>query len=147
MMPLRMPERTSFLRMTLSAFPRKHGSLQYLCDWGSERIPFASKQRRADLYCPSFFNAYTGGQLRASPGSDRRSFEDAVLHFWKGNGFDRLTAERAKTRLKASQKVKSPTQAQRALIEREATSATRAGWLLDLDRAESPFVGVDLSYY
>jgi len=61
--------------------------------------------------------------------------------------YDRLIAERAKARLKASPELPAPTQAQRVLIQKETTAAQRADWLLDLNGADSPFAGVDLAFY
>ena len=61
--------------------------------------------------------------------------------------YDRLNAERAKQRLDGAGKVVKPTQAQRTLIDREAVTAKRADWLLNLDGPESPFGDLNLEYY
>ena len=61
--------------------------------------------------------------------------------------YDRLIAERAKARLKASPELPAPTQAQKALIRKESAASKRADWLLDLNGPESPFSGVDLGFY
>ncbi|NBB78155.1 MAG: hypothetical protein GVY36_01710 [Verrucomicrobia bacterium] len=61
--------------------------------------------------------------------------------------YDRLIAERARTRLKGAVQVANPTQAQQALIGRERIASERADWLLDLNGSESPFGELDLEYY
>jgi len=61
--------------------------------------------------------------------------------------YDRLIAERAQARLQASPKLPAPTQAQKALIQKELIASQRADWLLDLNGPESPFSGVDLGFY
>lgn len=61
--------------------------------------------------------------------------------------YDRLTAQRAKKRLKGSVQIVNPTQAQQALIGREKVATKRSDWLLDLNGSESPFGELDLEYY
>jgi hypothetical protein len=60
--------------------------------------------------------------------------------------YDRLTAQRAKKRLRGVREITTPTKAQQDLIGREKAASERADWLLDLDGAGSPFEGMDLNF-
>ena len=61
--------------------------------------------------------------------------------------YDRLSAQRAKKRLRGVREIAAPTKVQQDLIGREQAASEGADWLFDLDGAGSPFEGMDLNYY
>ena len=61
--------------------------------------------------------------------------------------YDRVMAERGRTRLKLLGEVPEPTAEQQRQIEREQKRQSDADWLLDFSDASSPFAGVDIEYY